>query len=108
MLQDILTTKKTHSIVLMGVCDANYRFTMADIGDSGRQSDGSVYANSHLRFGIENSKISILKDYQISNFKQTLPHAFVGDDDFGLKRHMMKPYPFCNLYEDNATEDPAT
>ena len=42
------TYKKTHSIVLLGICDAKYKCTLVDIGDSGRQSNGSVYANSHL------------------------------------------------------------
>ena len=49
--------KKKHSIVLLAVCNAKYEFTMVDIGDSGRQSDGSVYNNSHLGFTIGNNTL---------------------------------------------------
>ena len=89
--------KKFHSIVLMAVCDANYQFTLVDVGDSGRQSDGSVYANSHLGFAIEDDKLNIPKYAQLPNSTTILPYVFVGDDAFGLKTHMMKPYPLQNL-----------
>ena len=87
--------KKTHSIVLLGVCDAKYKFILVDIGDSSRQTDGSVYHYSHLGFAIEDKKLNIPKDSQIRHTNRVLPYVFVGDDAFGLKRHMMKPYPFA-------------
>ena len=89
--------KKTHSIVPLGVCDANYKFTLVDIGDSGRQSDGSVYANSNLGYAIENKLLNVPNDAKITDSSKVLPYVFVGDDAFGLKRHMMKPYSFLNL-----------
>ncbi|XP_065657974.1 uncharacterized protein LOC136082495 [Hydra vulgaris] len=93
--------KKIHSIVLMAVCNAKYRFILVDIGDSGRQSDGSVYHNSQLGFAIENNILKIPKDSKMSNNSQkVLPYVFVADDAFGLKRHMMKPYAFKNLLID--------
>ena len=93
-----LNYKKTHSIVLLAVCNAKYEFTMVDIGDSGRQSDGSVYNNSHLRFAIENNILNLPDpDVVGSNLENILPYVFVADDAFGLKCHMMKPYPDQNI-----------
>ena len=69
------------------------------MGDSGRQSDGSVYANSNLGYAIENHLLNTPPECRISNSNRVLPYVFVRDDAFGLKRHMMKPYPFSNLSE---------
>ena len=40
--------KKTPSVVLLVICNANYEFILFDIGDSCRQGNGSAYANSHI------------------------------------------------------------
>lgn len=95
--QNILI-KKTHSIVLLTVCNARYEFTLVDIGDSGRQSDGSVYNNSHLGHAIEQNLLNIRKPEKINPDSSVLyPFVFVADDAFGLKPHMMKPDPNQNL-----------
>ena len=91
---DFFNYKKTHSIVLMGVCDAHYKFTLVDVGDSGRQSDGSVYNNSYLGYAIENNLLHLPDVEKIANNSEIdLPYVFLGDDPFGLKTYMMKPYP---------------
>ena len=84
--------------MLLAVCNAKYEFTMVDIGDSGRQSDGSIYNNSHLGFAINNNTLNLLDpDFVGSNPQNILPYVFVADDAFGLKCHMMKPYPDQNI-----------
>ena len=82
--------KRTHSIVLLAVCNARYEFLLVDIGDSGRQSDGTIYN--------ENNLLDIQKPEKINPDSSKLyPFVFVADDAFGLKPHMMKPYPNQNL-----------
>ena len=95
-----LTTSitKSHSIVLLVVCDAKYEFTMVDIGDSGRQSDRRVYANSKLGYAIENDRLNIPDPDFIANSGNNteFPYVFVADDAVSLKRYMIKPYPATN------------
>ena len=40
----------------------NIVFVIVDIGDTGRQSDGSIYNNGNIGYSIENSLLGIPKD----------------------------------------------
>ena len=71
---------------------------MVDVGDLGRQSDGSVYNNSHLGYAIEHNKLNFPDPERASmHYDKVLPFVFVADDAFGLKTYMMKPYPNRNI-----------
>ena len=71
----------------MAVCNAKYQFTLVDIGDIGRQSDGSVYGSSHLGYAIENNKLNVPSPTKLPNSEKVMPYVLVADDVFGLKTH---------------------
>lgn len=75
-----------------------YYFEHFDIGDSGRQRDGSGYENSHIGYAIDNNKLCIpVPDAMSCNQSFKLPYVFVADNAFGLKPCMMNPCPGQNL-----------
>ena len=89
--------KKYFSVVFLAVCNANYEFTMVDIGESGRQSDGGIFSQSKLGHCINNNLINLPDTAYIENTGFELPYVFIGDDAFSLKTNLMKPYPSTNL-----------
>ena len=76
--------KKHFSIILMAVCDANYRFTMVDIGEAGRQSDAGVFSHSLLGKSIINEQLSSPVPRKLQGTDSFFPYVFIGDDAFPL------------------------
>ena len=54
--------KKTFSIALLALADADYRFIAILVGDFGRASDGGMYSGSDLGRGMEGKTMNVHAD----------------------------------------------
>lgn len=84
--------KKTYSIVLFGVCDANNFFTYVNIGAYGSQSDGGVLRESSFGYHLKNGTLNIPQDAALPGTTTKVPFFFVGDEAFPLQKHLLRPY----------------
>lgn len=82
--------QKFHSIVLMGVADANYRFLYVDVGAYGSEGDASVFGRSEFGQSVIQNTIQLPENTMIGS--TSLPFTFVADDAFPLSERIMKPY----------------
>ncbi|KAJ8369350.1 hypothetical protein SKAU_G00093780 [Synaphobranchus kaupii] len=85
--------KGTHSIVLLAVCDARYRFSMVDIGCPGRHSDGGVLSSSVFGRKLQSGDLGFPGATNLPRSAITVPHVLVGDEAFPLRQNLMRPFP---------------
>ena len=90
--------RKCFSIVLLAAYNANYEFTLVDIGEAGQQSDGGVYSSSNLGQAIDQNILKFPEPATINNYSTTkkFRYVFVADEAFALKPFMLRPYPSRN------------
>ena len=84
--------KGFYSIVLLALVDADYKFIWADVGGARSASDAQIYNNSELKQCAENDTLGFPNPEPLPSDIQNAPYFFVGDDAFGLRPYMMKPY----------------
>ncbi|XP_011686423.1 PREDICTED: putative nuclease HARBI1 [Wasmannia auropunctata] len=84
--------KSSHSIVLMAICDSDYKFILVDIGATGRQSDGGVWGRSAMGQAFAEGQIDIPLSEEVTE-GPVLPYVLVGDETFQLTNYMMRPFP---------------
>jgi hypothetical protein len=85
--------KKTFSIALLALVDANYKFITVDVVAYGKNSDGGIFHNSTLGRALRNGNLNIPGDKELPGTDISMPHVIVGDEAFPLSKYLMPPYP---------------
>lgn len=78
--------KKTYSIILFAMVDADYCFTYIDVGGNERTSDSAIFRDSTLNIAMESNTLGI-PDHAV----------IIGDDAFPLRKNLLKPYSKTGL-----------
>ncbi|CAN7980448.1 unnamed protein product, partial [Ixodes pacificus] len=94
---DTFNYKGFHSIVLLAGCDASYKFTLVDVGQPGRYSDGGIFRNSEMGQSILSGGLGLPPAGQLPQTSTKLPFVFVADEAFPLLTNLMRPYPKKDL-----------
>lgn len=82
------------------MCDANYLFTLVDIGAFGRQSDGGIFKQSEMGQRFVQGKMNVPAADEIYEESTKYPYVIVGDEAFPLSSYLMRPYSGkCELTE---------
>lgn len=83
--------KGFHSIVLMGIADANYKFLYIDVGGYGSEGDAAYFGNSAVGQKIlKNVHTNFPEDALIGSVKT--PFYFLADGAFPFTERIMKPF----------------
>lgn len=115
-----------HSLVLMAMCDAYYRFTFVDIGsygknpsyffflkltptvllnttissDTGSESDSTIFCESAFSRDLLGGNMNLPEEQALPMRNSPLyPFWIVADQAFPLSRHILRPYPGQRLTE---------
>lgn len=96
--------KQEHSIVLLALVDAQYKFIMIDVGAYGRNSDGGIYEKSLMGKLFEQKALNVPQDEPLSVNSQPMPYTIVADAAFPLKPYLLKPYHKDKLVNNDANK----
>ena len=88
------------SVVLMALVDANYRFLWIDCGGKGSMSDAQLFNASELKDCLEDGSIGFPAPDPLPNDDEPTPYFLLGDDAFGLRTYLIKPYGQRGLTRD--------
>ncbi|XP_066958730.1 uncharacterized protein [Macrobrachium rosenbergii] len=87
--------KKFYSMVLLAVADASYKFLYVDVGATGSESEGRVFAQTRLGEILLQHEANLPQPEALPGQPNGTPldYFLVGDDAVPLRNYLMKPYP---------------
>ena len=88
---------KFHSIIIVAVIDADYKFIWLNIGTYGAAGDAHICNNSQLKLGMSTDRLHLPQPEPFPGDTADIPFFFIGDDAFALEEFLMKPYDHQNL-----------
>nr|CAI5824184.1 unnamed protein product [Callosobruchus analis] len=91
--------KGSHSIVLLALVDADYKFITIDVGAYGRNSDGGIFEKSEIGKKLQRGTFSVPGNVPLKTNGLPQPHIIVGDEAFPLKTYLLRPYSRFHLDE---------
>lgn len=89
--------KGRHSMVLLAIVDARYRFLLVDFGSNGRISDGGVLLNTKFFAKLQSGELNIPEPSDVSDNFKSVPYVIVADDAFPLRPDILKPFRQAQL-----------
>lgn len=85
--------KHFFSILLLAMCDANYKFIFVDVGAYGKSSDSTVFKDSTFKKKLDDGSLNIPEaQSSFQGFHEPMPFVIVGDEGFGLTTKLLRPY----------------
>lgn len=89
--------KNYFSLLLLAICDSNYKFIFVDIGAYGRNSDSTIFEDTELYRRLQSNTLNIPNPSPITTNGETVPYVFIGDEAFALSQNLMRPYSGRNI-----------
>jgi len=84
--------KGFHSIILMALVDADYKFSWVDVGSNGSSGDAHVFNHCELKECIEDGTIGFPPPDELPHDDRVMPYFIAADDAFALRTWLMKPF----------------
>lgn len=85
--------KHFFSILLLVICDSDYKFTYINVGTPGKESDSTTFKQPKLYKQLQNNQIKLPSPSPLSTERpNNAQYVLIGDEGFGLSPFLLRPY----------------